>query len=172
MSTQMIASTPAPSMLPQIMSTTTNGFFDLIPILVSIIALVVSIATTVITYRQAVKSQRLSLEAEYFCQIFKKYLVTSIPTARECIHFEDEKIANQDELCRVVNTLRKEAKYFRFTDSDFYTDLKTQLQEIEDYLVDCLNHHYDGERQAAFFAGLDRLIESLYKRVTKRYYGA
>ena len=142
---------------------------DITSLVISIIALLVSIVATVVAYQQFKHSQRLTLESQYFGELFKSYLVKKFPKAEAKIYFDGEKISGIDALINVASDLRKRTRYFAYADEEFYIKLKTLLHELEDLLVDAMNHQYDCEEQTDFRNDTKKLLKEIYSHISKRY---
>ena len=151
----------------------TNGLSvaEIITITISFVALLVSIAGYFITNHQAIKLQKYSLEATYFTEIFKDYLIKDIPVAKRNIVFQNERINNTEELTDTLNKLRRSALYFKYADSGFYKDFTTLLQTTEDKIVNAYNHTYEPEEQVVFLCELEEEIKKIYTLIRKRNYG-
>lgn len=144
---------------------------DILTLVLSVLAIIVSICSAVATYHQTQRGQRISLEADYFSDIFKDYLLNRIPKAWRKIAFSDGEIIQDNDLTNELVKLSKESQYFMFSDNDFYIELKEKLQNIEDELVNAHNYNYSKRQQASFMKRISRQLHDMYHFINKRYYG-
>lgn len=65
---------------------------DTVTFLLSIIAIIISIGVAITESKRELRMNRLNIEAEYFSQIYKDFLIEKIPKARRRLHFELNKL--------------------------------------------------------------------------------
>ena len=66
----------------------------------------------------------------------------------------------------------KSALYFKYTNRDFYKELKCKINELESYLAECGNNrNYEQDEQAEEFKIINEKIEAIYKCVNDAYEG-
>ena len=144
---------------------------DVFTLVLSVLAIIVSIWSAIASYHQMQRGQRISLEADYFSDIFKDYLLNRIPNAWRKITFSDGEIIQDDDLTNVLVELGKKSQYFMFSDNDFYLELKEKLQGIEDDLVNAHNYNYSKRQQESFKKKISRQLHDMYHFINKKYYG-
>lgn len=77
-----------------------------------------------------------NLQARYFEEIFKEYVVKKIPDAVEKLCFEEGRLSpNYKELNNVMMDMICSAKYYAYAKHDFYSELKAKTQNLEDKLI-------------------------------------
>ena len=79
---------------------------ELAAIIISILALIVSIFSPVIEYLLNKRLNEYNLTSEYFRSIYGNIIYEDIPKYREYVHFDGEKITGTDELISTLKTLR------------------------------------------------------------------
>ena len=165
-----------PSIAAEVQSTiegakNTTTVIDIVSVIIAILALGASIVSLIWTIQHSKKAQKITLEADYFRTIFKDYLVRKFPKAREKIFFQKNKISGHKEFIDQLNSLRRKLSYFRYTDKQFYENLKTELQKLEDFILSAMNKSYESSEQTDFNISCDSQLSSIYELITKRYYG-
>ena len=58
-----------------------------------------------------------------------------------------------------------------YADIDFFTDIKIELQKLEDYLIDTGNQIVDEEEQKDVFVQIQYMLERIYKLFNNKYIG-
>ena len=144
---------------------------DIVSIVLAAIAIVVSICTAIATYRQGKKGQRISLEAEYFREVFKDYLLNKLPNAWRRVSFACGKIIDDDDLQTCLNSIIKDALYFKFSKESFFIELKEMIESIEDELVNAHNCRHNDREEDEFKKRISRMLHELYHYINKQYYG-
>ena len=120
-------------------------------LIISIISLLLSIIITFCEIRENRKINDISLESEYFDYLFKELLLKEIPKSRAKISFNmNSNLINTEDLVSTLNDIRHSALYFQYTDTEFFNNLKTELQNLEDYLVKSDGKEMIGEEQTDF----------------------
>ena len=110
-------------------SSSIPNFFDWAPIVLSIIAIAISIYTIY----QTKETHKATLASTFFASIFKEYLLEKFPNGRERICFENGRIKGHEILVDDLNKLRRDILYFKYADNDFYLALKKELQDLGHY---------------------------------------
>lgn len=144
---------------------------DAISLLLSGTAVVISVTALVLQLLQQRKWNRKNMEADYYKEIFMKYLLKEIPEKQKYISFQGEKLNNGYKKFNVViNNLRRDILYFRYRKPEFYEKLKDNLVAIDEYLVKEYGKtkvNYQEQRQ--FFNELDEKITQLYNLIMENY---
>lgn len=140
--------------------------------LVSVIALVVSLAINKSQRKVSIQIAKTGLMAQYYDDIYKGFLIDEIPKARNEMRFDlNNRLQDVDSMVRVLNDMRKKSLYFYYTDKTFYDELVQKLQELEDYLTVSENKVFEGEGQTAFLTRVKDNIEGIYQLITEHYQG-
>lgn len=143
---------------------------DIIALVVSIVSLLVSTSLGVYELIQNKNLNRMSLESEYFDELFKKFLLVDLPKSRKKITFDANYVlVNTDELTKSLNDLRHNALYFQYTDKEFYSKLKNALRALEDYVVLSENVEMIGEDQSEFYNKMQELITDIYDVLLQKH---
>ena len=141
-----------------------------IELILSILAIIISVAVAVGEYRWNKKINQTNLDAEFYKEIYFEYLMKRIPCARQAIRYNNEKVEDTGELQDCLNDLRRESLFFRYKDRDFYDKLKSLLQEFEDYLV-TNSKGMDADEFSSFNNRMNKYIEEVYKIIMTKYKG-
>lgn len=104
--------------------------------LLAIVAILVSIVTSVVTGKKEKEHAKKEHELAIFGDIYKDYLVNRFPVARSKLHISEEGVlTGTDDLIECLNSMRKDFLYFKYTDALFFDRLKGKLQSLEDCLI-------------------------------------
>lgn len=142
-----------------------------LPIWISIIALIVSVASPYFEYKWNQKMNKNNLEAEYFRKIYSSFLMKEIPEARLFMHYNHNKLSDVDSLTQVLRKIRQESIYFKYNNRNFYDELLDKLQILEDDLVLSEGRDMDNDTYVEFYKRSEREIEAIYECITKQYLG-
>lgn len=147
--------------------------------LISILSLVIAAVSIICSYFTWKKSDattkrlnKINLESEFYIKIFKEYLITKIPTARNEIFINvGGKVSEYTRMTNTLIDLKREIKYFAYRNNSFYKELKRKIEAIEDYLINSNNRTYMGSDGSSYLYELDKMIEEFYKFVLNGYFG-
>lgn len=94
-----------------------------------------------------------------------------IPKARARILYNDAngKLLGIDNLIEVLNNIRRDSLFYKFTDKKLYNKITEINQQIEDRLVKI--KHLSPEESDKVLEFLNDNIEELYKVIMKSYRG-
>lgn len=142
-----------------------------VALIISIIALVVTIVFEIIAHYRDFYIASAELESNYFNTIFSELLVNKIPRCREELHFNAKGMLEGIEgLCDTLNEFRNNSLYFYYADKCFYDDISKQSQDIENYLYETSNlSGLNSHMQSDFYQNLNTKISNLYKCLTDHY---
>lgn len=136
------------------------------------IAVGISIIVAIVEYVRDVKLSRVSLESEYFKDIYKEHLVFKIPNARKYVKFDSvNKLIDTDNLINELQALRQDSLYFQYNNHAFYKELKESIQKLEDYLVQNTNKEFIGEEQTQVYTYIKECIDDIYRIISDGYLG-
>ncbi len=138
--------------------------------ILSIVAIFISIIIPLFQHFWNKKMHSDDLEAEFYKDIFKEYLIKRIPEARIRIHYNNNKLDGTNRLIDVLNNLRRDILFFRFNDRTYYDELCKLLQKLEDKLVNRTGNMNDSE-YIKFYEEVDKDIHSIYEVIMKKYAG-
>lgn len=140
--------------------------------ILSISAIVISIFVAIVEYVREIRLSRLTLESEYYKEIYKEHLVYKIPTARKYVKFtSSNKLSDTDKLIEELQLLRQDSLYFQYNNPEFYKELKKTVQQLEDYLVENDGKEFEGEEQTNVYNVIRNNIDDIYKIISNRYLG-
>ena len=111
------------------------------------------------------------MNARIYNEIFDKFLIERIPKARTYLRFENNKLVDSEQLSDTLTDLLNTTLYFRYADKKFYELLHTQIQDIEDFVLECGNKQFVQEEQGKVFDQIQDKLEILYKTVNDNYIG-
>ncbi len=144
--------------------------------IISIIAIIVSVFVALYEYTYNKKLNSINLESSYLEKIFADFLVNKIPEARNKIRFVSNKLDGINDLQNEVISIRKSALYYKYTDKDFYNDLKKNCQNLEDFIVTYANVEITGEdqydiskKQMNILNKIETKIEDIYACINTKY---
>lgn len=116
----------------EVMQSTTKINLELV---LSIIAIVISIITIFIEFCGNQRVNRINLEANFYEKIYNEFLIDKIPNARNAIVYNNNKVSGADELIDVLNDMRRKSLFFKYKEEKFYNTLCKKLQDLENELV-------------------------------------
>ncbi len=143
--------------------------------LIAIIALVISgisIVISCITLYQEKKMNSQNLQAIYFKELFQEYLIYKIPQTALKLNFDNEGKLKKSyrEINDTMMKMIRGARYFVFSDFDFYSELKIKAQNLEDELADLSNQQVrDKEEQDKAIIHINKLITEIVDFINKKY---
>lgn len=149
---------------------TTNGITISLELFLSVLALIISIGSSLFEYFWNQKINKTNLEAEFFKDIYSDYLMKKIPDARNVIHYNNNIVSDTDDLIEVLNDIRQSSLFYKYKDRNFYNLLRKQLQELEDKLVSKTGQMSDDD-YASFVQEINSDIENIYDTIMKKYIG-
>lgn len=138
----------------------------------SIIALIISVLVAIIGWIRDGRLSRMTLEAEYFKDIYKKHMIYDIPVARKYIRFNAQgKLLDTDKLIKELQTLNQDSLYFQYNNNEYYEKLKNVIQDLENYLVTNTEKNFTGEEQVNVLSNIKRMMDRIYKVISDGYLG-
>ena len=139
-------------------------------IIISIIALGISILGVIFEWVSTQRSIRVSLEADYYKSIYEEYLIIRIPKARQLIKYNESILSDVEPLVKELNDMRRASLFFKYKDKNFYERIYELLQSLEDKLVTRCGE-MDHDKFAEFTSELNGDIEVIYETINKNYLG-
>lgn len=143
----------------------------IIAIVLSALSIISSIICFIITFLQNKKINKINMNARIYSEIFDEFLIERIPKARTYLRFESNKLVDSDQLSDTLADLLNTILYFRYADKKFYELLHSQIQDIEDFVLECGNKQFVQEEQGRVFDQIQEKLEKLYKIVNDNYIG-
>ncbi len=116
------------------------------------------------------KQSRANLNSEYFRELYSRYLLSEIPQSRTRIVFDkDDKLCGFEDFINLINEMLRESLYYRYVDEEYYLELKTYIQDVEDYILEIANSTIAKELQDNVFSEIEEKLESIYICMTHKY---
>lgn len=145
---------------------------EIAALIISIIAIVVSVVTAVNDNRRDMKINQINLSAIYFQEIYKDHLIYKIPKARREMRIgPDRKLADTEKLIKELNDVRKDSLYYYYSDRPFYDELVNRLRMLEDYIVTSEVRNFNNEGKKDFFDQVEDDLKKIYSYIVEYYYG-
>lgn len=144
-----------------------------IELIISIVAIIISVVTLVTELFFSNRNNKINLEAHFFTKIFDDYLITQIPEKRKKMTRDSEtgKITGVDEFYDVLVELRQGAIYYKFKDKDFYINLFNKVMKLEEMLDELGQRSYDEDSYDIAKEKINAEIEKLYLFIADKYVG-
>lgn len=147
---------------------------ELAPTIIAGIALIISIISIIITYKQNQKLSALNMQSRYYEKIFDEYLINKIPKGRKYLKYlDDGSFTGANKLIDTLSDLKNESLYFKYHNEEFYDDLVNLIETLEKILTDFSNSsEKDQDRQ---YKNLDKIkskIVDIYQLIYKNANGA
>ena len=140
---------------------------DVLALLISIAAILISIVIAVIDHNRDYAITQTNLEHDYYKVIFRKHLLYGIPSARRFIILtNDRHIMHTAKLVRELNAMRRDSLFFLYHNRAFYDSLKTKLQDLEDYLVITDGKYLDVGEESSFYDTLEAKLSEIYTEIS------
>ncbi|MBO5239147.1 MAG: hypothetical protein J6B50_10310 [Lachnospiraceae bacterium] len=136
----------------------------------SILALLISIGTAVFEYFWNIRINKTNLESELLKDVYKDFLMTKIPEARNFIHYGNDILSDTDKLVDILNEIRHASLFYKYKDKKYYNYLCFKLQALEDKLV-MKTGSMSNDDFVIFNADLNKSIEEIYDIIIKKYKG-
>lgn len=141
-----------------------------ISIIISIIAIAVSIISMITMNKRQYRINNINLESVYFKEIYMHHLIHNIPNNRNLIKFDcNDKLIGTDELIDELQLLLQDSLYFYYTNEKFYDSLEKCVQKLENYLVENSDRVFTGEKQTKGYNTIRDDISSIYKVISENY---
>lgn len=109
--------------------------------IIAILALIVALAEIVVTAYQSRNMNSTNLQAMYFEEIFKEYMINKIPKAADNLHYDGDLLSPEYRvLVDVMMDMVGACKYFAYAKYDFYSELQEKCIALEDELIRMANN--------------------------------
>ena len=145
---------------------------NMISIIISALALVISTVHACFECWQMKRINDLSLKSKYYNDVFDEYLLNRIPGGRRYIRFNDAgKLVDVNELTRALDDMMNDALFFKFDNRNFYDELKNQVKKLQDYISVNCNKCTERDEQGKVYDAISNMIEEIYKLVGSAYVG-
>ncbi len=144
------------------------GVWDIIPLILSLIA----ISLTIVQIFNTKQQHKSSIEANLLNKIFEEHLLCSFPKKFATLKFNEYgNLTSANLFTDELNEIRMDSQYYQYADKDFYNELKQKLQSLEDFVVNSCNKTFLPSEQPTFFQEVQGRMGEIYKLIDKRRYG-
>ena len=141
---------------------------SLYALLLSVIALIVSIINACYTYNQKEKHNRINIRSKYFEKVFDQHLLVNLPVARKYLRFDSEgHLTDVEKLSSALSDMRQSALYFMFANRNFYEELRADIEKLDDYIQECGNKTFDADQQSGVLGNVQNMMQSIYDCIDK-----
>ena len=137
----------------------------------SILALCISIAVAMGEYFYTKRFNRINLDAQYYDEIYKEFLMVELPKARMNLQrLSDGEIIGTNEMRKVLRSMRKKSICFKYYNEKFYKKMVDLLQKLEDQLV-LIDEKVDLKEYIGFKLKVEKLMREIYNCIAKASHG-
>ena len=137
---------------------------------IAIIALIISVVTATCQIIHERRQNTTNLNAYYFNEIYRDYLIHKIPNARKYISINQHgKLIGCQDMINEMKNIQSDSLYYKYTDGEYFSQLSKAAQGLEDFLIMSSGDTYAGEEVTDFMIKLQNLISKLYKVVNEKY---
>lgn len=145
---------------------------DTIIAFLAMIIAAISLAVSLLSMRQNRKINTTNLEATYFEEVFRKYIVKIIPDCVAKLEFEGNRLNGvYKELNDVMMQMIRDSRYYAYAKRDFYLDLQQMTMDLEDKMMECASKDvFDRDEQVKFIYGIHEDIMGIIKYINKNYH--
>lgn len=140
-------------------------------LILSTIAIVISLLAIAFEFFGNQRINRINLEAKFYEDIFDDFLVDKLPNARNKLVYNNNIISGADTLIDVLNELRRKSIFFKYRDVKFYDELVELLHNFEDELVRKSDKHLDSDEYCKFTEYVKSTMEKIYFVIITKYTG-
>lgn len=148
------------------------GCMDLAAIIISLLALLLSIYVAIVEAKRDYKITKINIEFEFYREIYKDHLIKKIPEARKYMWInKDGFLSDAQPLIDELNEIRRDSLYFQYNNKAFYDTLKGKLQKLEDYLIKSEGQPLIGEDQTHFMNNVQDQLNGIYGTISHAYCG-
>ena len=78
-------------------------------LVLSLIAIIISVCCVVFEYFGSKRINKISLEADLYRDLYRDYLLKRIPEARNVIHYNNNIVSDTNDLIDVLNDIRRDS---------------------------------------------------------------
>ncbi len=137
-------------------------------IVISIVAVIVSVVSWVISYRQQSNMLKLNFRNSYNYQIFSVYLLKKIPETAKHFRFVKGELSKiyKEKMNRIILDLKKDIIFFKYKDKRFYEKIYLILLTLDDKLVEISGIKNNDENKEKAKNDFEKEIIRLYKAIT------
>lgn len=138
---------------------------------IAVLAIIVSLGSAFYQWYLDSYTNKINLEAEYFKELFLDHLIEKIPKARTYIRFQNGRLTDIDRLVEELKILNQKSLFYKYWDRNFYANLKSEVQGLEDYLIETADSPLTFSEQNKAMDEIQRKLEVIYSILGKKYIG-
>lgn len=142
---------------------------DVAALIISILAIIISVIVAAVQIAKNKKINDINLEAELSKEIVKVYLTEIFPKAVSDVSFKKKRLTNIAPLQKALIGLRVKLKFYIYCDNEFYQNLKRQLQDLEDYIVNNEDRYFGFDAQKEVRQIIYLKMTEIYSLLKKKY---
>ena len=147
-------------------------YMEIAALIISILAFALSICVAIAESKRDYKITKISVEFEFYREIYKDHLIKKIPEARRYMWIsKDGFLKDAQPLIDELNEIRRDSLYFLYNNKTFYCKLKGKLQKLEDYLIQSETKVLIGEDHTAFLGSVQDQLNGIYELISQAYCG-
>ena len=145
---------------------------DWAALIISLLALLLSVYVAIAESKRDYKITKISIEFEFYREIYKEHLIKNIPEARNYMRIDKEgRLKDAQPLIDELNKIRRDSLYFLYNNKPFYMKLKNKLQTLEDYVIKSEEKLLMGEDQMFFWNSIQNQLNGIYEVISQAYCG-
>lgn len=152
----------------EVVQSTTQINLELV---LSIIAIVISVITIFIEFYGNQRVNRINLEANFYKKIYNEFLIDKIPNARNAIVYNNNIVSGADELIDVLNDMRRKSLFFKYKEEKFYNTICKKMQDLENELVKKSDLELDSDDYCKFVEYIKKALEEIYDIILCKHTG-
>lgn len=137
----------------------------------ALIISVISAAFSLLSLRIQKKLNTTNLQAIFYEDIFKNYLIKDVPNAARLLIYRDGKLDNNyKKLNLVFLKMMDECAYFAYANHDFYDELRIKCTNLDEKLVtEAGITNCDRDKQRRFIYSVNEDIMDIVRFINKNY---
>lgn len=149
-----------------------NYDIDTVIAFLAMIIAAISLAVSLLAMRQNRKINTTNLEAKYFEEVFREYIVKTIPNCVSKLEFDEDRLNSvYKELNAIMMQMIRDSKYYAYAKRDFYLELQQMTMDLEDKLMECAAKKVsDRDEQVKFIYNVHEDIMEIIKYINKNYH--
>ena len=138
-------------------------------LVVSIIALIISLISPIYSYIMSKKVNDINLKSEYIKDTYKEFLTKRIPEARRYVSFNDNTLTGIGKLQNELIELRRALYFYKYSENDFYMDIKIKIQTLEDFVVNNEGCKFDDAEIENMQRQIEEMLTDIYESMNNKY---
>lgn len=137
----------------------------------ALIISIISAAFSLVSLRIQKKLNTTNLQAVFYEDIFKNYLIKDVPNAARLLTYRDGKLDNNyKNLNLVFLKMMDECAYFAYANHDFYDELRIKCTNLDEKLVtEAGTINCDRDKQQKFIYSVNEDIMDIVRFINKNY---